>query len=120
MANARSTLAVLLLFVWTASPALRCLLPGQVLTPEEQACCNTMAGQCGESAVAHHPCCKTAAATAEPALASAQASGIAIVPIAVAIPAHVQPQAVQNFSPAWLVDPSPPPRLEQTSPILRI
>jgi len=28
MANARSTLATVLLFVWMTAPALRCLLPG--------------------------------------------------------------------------------------------
>lgn len=120
MVRARSTLAILLLFVWTASPALRCLLPGEVLTPEEQACCKAMAGQCGESAGAHHPCCRTATSTAEPALASAPASAIAMVHIAISIPTQVQPQTEQKFALDWLVDPSPPPLVGQTSPILRI
>jgi len=39
MAKARSTFVVVLLFVWTAAPALRCLIPGEVLSAEEQACC---------------------------------------------------------------------------------
>lgn len=120
MANARSALAAVLLLVWMAAPALRCLLPGAALTSEEQACCKAMAGQCSESVAADHPCCKTARSTAQAALVSAQPAGLAVLPIADSVPVMVRPGLGQKFAADWLVDPSPPPRLEQTRPVLRI
>ena len=119
MTPARSTLVVVLLFLWMIAPAVRCLLPGEVLTPEERACCRAMGGQCGESGALDHPCCKKAL-TAQAALPSAQASAVAIVPIALSIPILERPHVGRMFAADWLLDPSPPPRLEQTSPILRI
>jgi hypothetical protein len=118
--KARSAFVVVLLFVWMTAPALRCLLPGEVLSPEEQACCKAMAGQCSESAVLNHPCCKKTTQTAQPALASAQVTATAIFPIAISSPILVHLQTENEFAAEWLLDPSPPPRSEQTSPVLRI
>ena len=56
MAKGRSVLVAVLLLMWTGAPALRCLLPNESLTPEEQACCKSMGGNCGD--MDNHPCCR--------------------------------------------------------------
>src|SRR6185312_7468727 len=86
MARARSTLVLFLLFVWTAAPALRCLIPGEVLSAEEQACCNSMGGQCDDSPASDHPCCERATSTAQPALATSQSTPSAPVVLSAALP----------------------------------
>jgi hypothetical protein len=120
MAKGRSALAVLLLFVWTAAPALRCLIPGVSLTSEEQACCKSMGGQCGDSPASDHPCCKRTTSTTQPALATAQDIVTTTVSMAVSLPAVVPSLVEHGFAPEWLVDPSPPPHLSQANPVLRI
>jgi len=120
MSQARSTLVAVLLFVWMTAPAVRCLLPGEVLTPAERACCKAMAGQCAESGVLDHPCCKKTTAAAQPALPSAPAAAAATVPIVFPIPVMVRPQIEWQFAAGRLLDPSPPPALEQSNPVLRI
>jgi hypothetical protein len=57
MARCRSMLVFLLLFSWTAIPALACF-PNASMTQAEMACCKKMAGDCHRGAGAH-PCCKT-------------------------------------------------------------
>ena len=57
MAKCRSVFAFVLVFAWTAIPALACL-PNATMTQAEMACCKKMAGDCHRGA-AHHPCCKT-------------------------------------------------------------
>ncbi|HWY67359.1 MAG TPA: hypothetical protein VNX88_01780 [Terriglobales bacterium] len=120
MAKGRSTLAVVLLFVWTAAPALRCLVPGETLTQEEQACCKSMGGQCGDSPASDHPCCKPTTSTAQPALATAKATVTTIVSMAVSLPAAVHSLVEHEFAPEWLIDASPPPHRNQANPVLRI
>jgi hypothetical protein len=119
MAKARSTLALVLLFVWTAAPALRCLVPGEVLTAEEQACCRSMGGQCGDSPTSGHPCCKRVTSTAQPALAASQAALSAPVLAPASIPVVANSTVEQRFVNTWLIDPSPPHR-SQASSVLRI
>src|SRR4029077_6312250 len=120
MAKVRSTLAVVLLFVWTAKPALRCLIPGEALTSVEQACCKSMGGQCGDSPASDHPCCKRTTSTAQPALATAHPTVTIPVSVAVSLPAAVHSLVKHEFAPEWLIDPSPPPPRNQASPVLRI
>jgi hypothetical protein len=119
MAKARFTLALVLLFVWTATPALRCLIPGEVITAEEQACCKSMGGQCGDSPTSDHPCCKRVTSTPQPALAASQAALSAPVLAAASIPLVANSIVEQRFVPTWLIDPSPPHR-SQAGSVLRI
>jgi len=119
MGKGQSMLAVVLLFVWTSAPALRCLIPGESLTAEDQACCKSMGGECGDSAASDHPCCKKTTSTSQPALATAQASSAAAVPVAAAVPQQTYLLTEQEFAAKWLVDPSPP-LLQQANPVLRI
>lgn len=120
MGKARSGFVVVILFMWMTAPALRCLLPGEVLSPKEQACCKAMAGQCSESTAFDHPCCKKTTQTAQPALASAETTATAIFPIAIPSPILVNWHAENKVAAEWLLDPSPPPCREQPSPVLRI
>lgn len=120
MARARSTLAAVVLLVWIATPALRCLVPGEALTAAEQACCKAMGGECGDSGAADHPCCKSVSSPAQPALAVAQANVFADAAIAATIPPENYSLSEHEFARDWLVDPSPPPSIHQASPILRI
>ncbi|PYY00670.1 MAG: hypothetical protein DMG62_11280 [Acidobacteria bacterium] len=120
MAKARSTFVVVLLFVWTAAPALRCLIPGEVLSAEEHACCKSMGGQCDDSSQSDHPCCKRAASTAQPALATSQAPSSAPVVVAAALPPIIDSIFEQGFARVWIIDASPPPDHSRTSSVLRI
>ena len=116
----RSALAVILLFMWTAAPALRCLIPGEVLSAEEQACCKSMGGQCDDSSASDHPCCKRATSTAQPALATLQATPDTPVVVAFVLPPVVDSSVERGFAPSWIVDPSPPPDYNRSSSVLRI
>ena len=120
MAKTRSTLTVLLLLVWMAAPALRCLIPGEVLSAEEQACCKSMGGQCDDSSEPSHPCCKHSTLSAQPALATSQAAPGVLVMVATALPRVVDLIVALGFAPAWIVDPSPPPNHARASSVLRI
>jgi hypothetical protein len=57
MAKCRSMFAFLLVFAWTAVPALACF-PNPTMTQAEMACCKKMAGEC-HMGVGAHPCCRT-------------------------------------------------------------
>jgi hypothetical protein len=117
----RSTVVILLLFICAAAPVLRCLGPGEILTAEEQACCKSMAGHCGDSPAANHPCCKQATSTAQPAVATPHVDVSTTFTIAAWLPSLAHSLAEPEFAPDWLVGPSPPvASLQQTSPILRI
>ena len=74
MGERRYALVVALLLFWTAAPALRCVLPGESLTPEEQACCKTMGG--------NHSCCKKIKADTQPAVVTSQANAPHFVTLA--------------------------------------
>jgi hypothetical protein len=79
-----------------------------------------MAGHCGESGGSEHPCCKRTMSKTQAALATTSAH--------IAVPAlisdHVSQEfdspLEQQFAAHWLVDPSPPPGLNQANSILRI
>src|SRR6267142_7009975 len=58
MAKCRSMFVFVLVFTWTAIPALACL-PNATRTQAEMACCKKMAGDCHMSAGQQHPCCET-------------------------------------------------------------
>jgi len=57
MAKWRSASVFVLVFTWTAIPALACL-PNATMTQAEMSCCKKMAGDCHMSA-GQHPCCET-------------------------------------------------------------
>ncbi|PYX97362.1 MAG: hypothetical protein DMG62_20330 [Acidobacteria bacterium] len=80
MGERRYALVVALLLFWTAAPALRCVLPGESLTPEEQACCKTMGGDCGD--MGNHSCCKKIKADTQPAVVTSQANAPHFVTLA--------------------------------------
>ncbi|HWC15485.1 MAG TPA: hypothetical protein VG498_00635 [Terriglobales bacterium] len=118
MVKARSTLVILLLFMWTTAPALRCVLPNQFLTPEEQACCKAMAGQCGE--MGNHPCCKKVEGNTQPAIAAMHTSAPRLVAgamLPVLTERLVVPQLLLAVDAA--IAPSPPSPTVSTA-ILRI
>ena len=50
-------MVVALALLWFAGPAMACLATAVHLTPDEQACCKRMAGECGGMPVSHS-CCK--------------------------------------------------------------
>jgi hypothetical protein len=64
MAKCRSMFVFVLVFTWTAVPALACL-PNAAMTQAEMACCKKMAGDCHMGA-GEHSCCKTKAERAIP------------------------------------------------------
>ena len=57
MAKCRSMFVLVLVFAWTAMPALACL-PNATMTQAEMACCKKMVGDC-HMGIGQHPCCKT-------------------------------------------------------------
>lgn len=109
-----------LLFVWTAAPALRCLVPGASLTAQEQACCKAMGGQCGDSPASNHPCCKRSTSAVQPALVSSRIVVASSPAITVSVPILVSALSESEPGPNWLFDSSPPPDRDQASPVLRI
>src|SRR3954467_13491496 len=122
MAKTRSTLVLILLFMWTGVPALRCLVPDQSLSPEEQACCKAMAGQCGE--MGNHSCCKKIEVGTQPALAAARQSvpqllAIGFVPIASGSSLSSRLPSTATIAAAHS-PPSPPLSMVTVSSVLRI
>jgi hypothetical protein len=118
MARARSTFVILLLFVWTAAPALRCVLPNEVLTPEEQACCKAMSGQCGD--MGDHPCCKKVEGNTQPAITATGTSAthfIAVAMLPVSTVSLTPPQSLLTADVS--IAPSPPLPTVSTA-VLRI
>jgi hypothetical protein len=64
MARCRSFLALGLVALWVATPALACL-PNPHMTAVEMACCKKMAGDC-HMGVGQHPCCKNVSNAPQP------------------------------------------------------
>jgi hypothetical protein len=114
--KARSTFLVLLLFLWTAAPALSCVLQSKSLTPDEQACCKEMGGNCGE--MANHSCCKKVESRLQPALAAATANAPEFAAIAMLPVVTVDPSQ-SLLSTDVAIAPSPP-RQPISTAILRI
>jgi hypothetical protein len=82
MERCRSILALSLVAVWLATPALACL-PNSQMTAVEMACCKKMAGDC-HMGVGQHPCCKTVS-NAPQAVASLQSISKIQPPVAVVV-----------------------------------
>ena len=120
MGKSRPILAFMLLLLWTTAPTLRCLVPGEVLTVAEQACCKAMGGQCGGSSSPDHPCCKRTLSSVQAAMATASSQVTVSTSVAALIVPVIDPVTEQGFSASWLVDASPPPILETANPVLRI
>lgn len=59
MAKAGALTMVLVTVMWTVTPALLCLLPGEQMTAAEHECCEKMAQQCGSALMpSSHTCCQ--------------------------------------------------------------
>ena len=119
MARARSSVIVAVLLLWTVMPALRCLVPSEVLSEEERACCKRMVGECGQMP-SNHDCCKKITASPQTAVITEK---IAVTTTDAAVAATVRFTLAVNIRPAVFIDavvqgPSPPPLISTT--ILRI
>ena len=98
MARSRSILALCLVAVWLATPALACL-PNSQMTAVEMACCKRMAGNC-HMGVGQHPCCKTVSNAPQPVASLHSISqiqpAVAVVEIAAAfVPSTTEGEAKQ-------------------------
>lgn len=107
-----------LLLVWMAAPVMRCFVPGESLTAEEQACCKSMGGQCGDSPASDHPCCKHATSTSQLALPSSYATPGTSTQVVASMAPAINSMVEKRCVPAWLVDPSPPPDSIDASSVL--
>jgi hypothetical protein len=118
MAKARSTFVVLLLFMWTAAPALRCAIPSESLTPDEQACCKEMGGHCGD--MENHSCCKKVESGLQPGIAATPTSAPHFIAIAT-LPVETLSLTAHHslFNGGVTVSASPPPPTVQRI-VLRI
>src|SRR5579872_7211223 len=117
MTKVRSTLVLLLLCSWTAVPTLRCLIPTEPLSPEEQACCKAMGGQCGE--MGSHPCCKKVQSGTQPAIATAKTSIVHLAVMSV-VRAPTTERLSSTTAVYAVAEPDPPPLPGVTTTILRI
>ncbi len=114
----RLIVVVVLVALWTVTPALACL-PTQQMTPAEMDCCKKMAGDCHMGTGAH-PCCKVAPKTASSVVAVPATAnfhpGVAVV------------SCIDSFRPAPLASSEvaqvylglPPPAPPGPNSILRI
>jgi hypothetical protein len=106
---------LLLAFLIAGVPLMACMLPSAALSPEEQACCREMGGQCGqESMPASHPCCKTVGPTDHHAIAKSSFKLIResqtlyqVQPIVQV--AEILRLATANFAAVGHAPPEPPP-----------
>jgi hypothetical protein len=118
MAQCRFIIALSLLAVWLAIPALACL-PTSQMTQEEMACCKKMAGDCSMG-TSQHPCCKTVS-TVNPSVATIQPVSqihpvFATVDLIVDYEANPVSRAASTQAYIGLPSPAPP----GTDSILRI
>lgn len=124
-----TVLAVMMLFA--ASPVLACMLPEPQMSQEEQACCQQMAGDCGDMADStsgmpdfplNHSCCQKTTTAVQTAVASDKVSSQAQIFSFANAPAMLvnldSPEA--GFAPRWhlRINSPPPPAISVT--ILRI
>lgn len=118
MACCRSILALSIVAIFLATPALACL-PNSQMTAEEMACCRKMAGNC-DMGVGQHPCCKNVVRAPQP-VASVQ-SATQIHPDYTVV--AVTPGAQTLFVPVTVSEQTalglPPPTPPSQHPILRI
>lgn len=118
MRKYRSSLIVAVLLLWTAMPALRCLIPDENLSAAERACCQRMAGECGQIP-ANHGCCRKTVSAPQLALSSSKVTlSVADAVLGTADTASSeQYRRPLLFAITELLDPSPPP---SASTVLRI
>ena len=111
-------MALSLMALWLAIPALACL-PSPQMTPSEKACCKKMAGDC-HMGTGQHPCCKT---TANAPQAVASIHPISQIQPSVAVIAEIATVPVFSVTHAGTLQVSlslPPPAPPGLNPILRI
>jgi hypothetical protein len=118
MAKCRSIIVFVLVFTWTAVPALECL-PKVTMTQAEMACCKKMAGDCHMGA-GEHSCCKTKAERATPA-ARPDRTATQIQPyfVATVLDVALVPEPTPDRADSELRG-LPPPAPPGLNPVLRI
>jgi hypothetical protein len=119
MAKCRPMLVFVLIFTWTAIPALACL-PNQSMTQAEMACCKKMAGDCHRG-VGQHPCCNTKVQQAAPVATLDRTAArihpyVAVAWLDVALAPEPTPDRAASSELRALPSPAPP----GLNPILRI
>jgi hypothetical protein len=119
MAKCRSTLAFVLIFIWTAIPALACL-PSSSMTQAEMACCKKMAGDCHMGA-GQHPCCKTKVEQTTP-VATLDRTSTQILPyfLATVVDVSILPEPMLDRADSSELRGLPPPAPPGLNPVLRL
>jgi hypothetical protein len=119
MAKCRSMFVFVLVFTWTAVPALACL-PSVAMTQAEMACCKKMAGDCHVGA-GEHSCCKTKAERATPAATlDRTASQIQPYFVATVLDVSILPEPTVDRADSSELRGLPPPAPPGLNPFLRI
>jgi hypothetical protein len=119
VAKCRSMFVFVLVFTWTAVPALACL-PNAAMTQAEMACCKKMAGDCHMGA-GEHPCCKTKAERSTP-VATLDRNATQIQPhvVAILLEAKFLPEPELERADSHEFRGLPPPAPPGLNPVLRI
>ena len=118
MARVRPILIAVLVFLWTASPALSCLTRPD-MTTAEMACCKKMAGDC-HMGPEHHPCCDMRM-NAAPQVAAVNRDS-QLQPAVVFVVTSVQSEfvATSERHPSYAQQGLPPPAPPGLNSVLRI
>ena len=119
MAKCRSMFVLVLVFAWTAIPALACL-PNATMTQAEIACCKRMAGDCHKGA-GQHPCCETKVERATPdATLDRMAIQVHAHSVAILLDVKVLPEPTIDRGSSSELRGLPPPAPPGLNPVLRI
>jgi|SRR6185437_7357280 len=112
-----------LAFLIGGGPLMACMLPSNVMTPQEKACCMRMAQRCGDHTMpSTHSCCKTIASPDRDAVVSSSFGPVLHFDFVHAI----QPTLTcgklmrRSFHPAFAFGQSPPESPPPSLDILRI
>ena len=119
MAKCRSMFVFVIVFTWTAAPALACL-PNASMTQAEMACCKKMAGDC-HMGLGQHPCCKTKVEQATP-VATLDRTSTQIQPYfsATVLGVSILPEPVLDRADRSELRGLPPPAPPGLNPVLRL
>ena len=119
MVKWRSMFVFVLVFMWTAVPALACL-PNAAMTQAEMACCKKMAGDCRMGA-GEHSCCKTKVERATLA-ATLDRTATQIQPyfVATVLDVSILPELTLDRADSTELRGLPPPAPPGLNPVLRI
>jgi hypothetical protein len=105
------------------APSMACMLPSNVMTTQEQACCRRMAHRCGDHTMpSSHSCCKTVGSPEQVAVARSsfsqtpQLDFVYLMQLTVALGEMVPRAVVRSSVPGH----SPPESPPSSSNILRI